>query len=89
MTLQGRCFDNWRSYVAERKRKKSRYDQAMDTRRSYMIKNGCIRMLQYHSNALAQRTQYEACQQAKVRALGVKSQDLWPRRLLIKLMHLQ
>ena len=66
MSLEGRCFDNWRNYVAKRKRKKKRYDLAMDARRTYIIKDGCAKMLQYHANALAQRTQYEACQQAEV-----------------------
>ena len=66
VVLQGRCFDNWRNYIAERKRKKKRYDKAMDARRYHLIKSGCAQMLQFHANALAQRTQYEACQQAKV-----------------------
>ncbi|CAK8675526.1 unnamed protein product [Clavelina lepadiformis] len=67
ITLQSKCFLEWRFYVSEKKRKKVRYDRAMDARRCHLLRQGCSQILRYHGDQLARRTSLAACQQAQTR----------------------
>nr|XP_039260565.1 protein SFI1 homolog [Styela clava] len=64
LSLQQKVLESWILYTAEQKRKNSRYNDAMRKRRLHLLKKGCIKMLEYHSEMIHLRTKSAATHHA-------------------------
>ncbi|XP_053308522.1 protein SFI1 homolog [Spea bombifrons] len=65
LTLQGKVFDGWVAYVWERRRKKSRINEAVDVYRTDLLREGVSRILHYMSDMKHLRAQKTTQYQVK------------------------
>ncbi|XP_074657195.1 protein SFI1 homolog [Tubulanus polymorphus] len=64
LTLQAKVFAGWKRYFEESRRKRQRYEAAMEERRRDLISNGLRRWLRMSSDMIEMRTKWAAQRQA-------------------------
>ncbi|XP_018117122.1 protein SFI1 homolog isoform X2 [Xenopus laevis] len=79
LTLQGKVFDGWLSYVCERQRKKARILTAVELYRADLLQTGVTRILSYASGMKHFRSQLSTHHQVK----EVQMQNAAARRCAI------
>lgn len=70
LTLQGKCLTAWLQHTRRRQQKREQYHAVLDDRRHEMIKIGCRKLLQYHGDAVRNRTEATAREMAQVIGLA-------------------
>lgn len=62
LSVQERAFDAWMAYIKKRRRKASRYEEALERRRMYLLQRGCRKILETHSEFVKMKSEAAAVQ---------------------------
>ncbi|XP_068094589.1 protein SFI1 homolog isoform X2 [Hyperolius riggenbachi] len=92
LSLQGKAFDSWLSYVFERRRKKQRLAEAVEVHRADLMQEGVTRILRFMSGMKEFRAQLST--QNQMRELYTQNRTvrrcarIWKEKVFRKQLHI-